>query len=44
MRGVVDTNVFVSAAFHGGVLRITQKGLHVRTTIATTHFHRFPID
>jgi hypothetical protein len=32
------------AAFHGGVLRITQKSLYVRTTIAMTPFHHLPID
>jgi hypothetical protein len=33
-----------SAAFHGGVVRITQKGLHVRTAIAMVPFHHLPID
>ena len=33
-----------SAVFHGDVLRITQKGLYARTTIATVSFHYLPID
>jgi hypothetical protein len=33
-----------SAAFHGGVLRIAQKGLYVRTAIAMVPFHLLPID
>src|SRR5208337_5420090 len=33
-----------SVTFHGGVLRITQKGLYVRTTIAMVSFHHLPID
>jgi hypothetical protein len=33
-----------SAVFHGGVLRIAQKGLYVRTTIAMVLFHHLPID
>jgi hypothetical protein len=33
----------VAAAFHGGVLRITQKGLYVRTTIAMAPFHHLPM-
>jgi hypothetical protein len=33
-----------SAAFHGGVLRITQKDLYVRTTIAMVPVHHSPID
>jgi hypothetical protein len=33
-----------SAVFHGGVLRIAQQGLYVRTTIAKVLFHHLPID
>jgi hypothetical protein len=33
-----------SAVFHGGVLRIMQKGLYARTTIAMVPFHHLPID
>jgi hypothetical protein len=40
--GVLDLNG--GAAFHGGVYRITQKDLYVRTTIAMAPFHHFPID
>ena len=31
-----------SAAFHGGVLHITQKDLYIRTTIAMVPFHHLP--
>ena len=33
-----------AAAFHGGVLPITQKNLYVRTAIAMVPFHLLPID
>ncbi|MFZ0930397.1 MAG: hypothetical protein WAN11_17460 [Syntrophobacteraceae bacterium] len=39
-----DCHLKQSAAFQGGVLCITQKGLYVRTTIAMAPFHHLPID
>jgi len=35
---------FFDVEEHGGVLRITQKGLYVRTTIVMAPFHHLPID